>query len=87
MPSLDPDASGALDATCGRKLAVKVDLRNPARTVEFDGGMSVARLLNKLNLNRETVLVICDGTLVPHDATLDAGAHVEIRNVISGGAK
>ena len=64
---------------------MRIELRNPPRTVEFDQGMSVARLLNKLKLNRETVLVICDGTLVPHDATLDADARVEIRNVISGG--
>lgn len=48
--------------------------------------MSVTRLLNKLDVNRESVLVICDGTLVPHDAMLDADATVEIRNVISGGA-
>ena len=65
---------------------MKIELRNPSRTVEFDEGMSVARLLNKLKLNRESVLVICDGTLVPYDATLDADAQVEIRNVISGGS-
>ena len=54
--------------------------------VEFEHGMSVARLLNKLALNRESVLVICNGTLVPYDAALSADAHIEIRNVISGGA-
>jgi sulfur carrier protein len=66
---------------------MKVELRNPPRTVEYDDAMSVARLLNRLGLNRESVLVICDGTLVPHDAVLDADATVEIRNVISGGAR
>lgn len=65
---------------------MKIELRNPSRTIEFDEPMSVARLLNRLDLNRETVLVICDGTLVPYDASLDVDAQVEIRNVISGGA-
>ena len=65
---------------------MKVELRNPSRTVEFDGAMSVAKLLNKLQLDRNTVLVISDGTLVPYDAMLDAEAHIEIRSVISGGA-
>jgi len=65
---------------------MQVELRNPSRVLEFDGPMSVTRLLSRLELNRESVLVISDGTLVPHDATLDDGARVEIRNVISGGA-
>lgn len=64
-----------------------VELRNPTRTIEIDGPMSVVRLLNRLELNRESVLVICDGTLVPADATLADDAKVEIRSVISGGSQ
>jgi len=48
--------------------------------------MSVQKLLNKLDVNSASVLVICDGTLVPTDAFLQDDAVVEIRNVISGGA-
>lgn len=48
--------------------------------------MSVAALLNRLELNREAVLVIRGDELVPGDAMLDDGDAVEIRNVISGGA-
>ena len=66
---------------------MRVELRNPTRTLDFDGPMSVAKLLNKLEVSRETVLVICDGTLVPHDATLDDHSVVEIRSVISGGGR
>lgn len=65
---------------------VKVHLRNPTRTVEFDRSMSIIALLRELDLNRESVLVIRQGTLVPGDAVLDSDDEVEIRPVISGGA-
>ena len=60
-------------------------LRNPRRELEIDGPMSVIKLLNRLELNRESVLVISGGTLVPGDAMLDDEAEIEIRPVISGG--
>ncbi len=47
--------------------------------------MSVVKLLKRLELSREEVLVIQDGTLVPGDALLSADAVVEVRPVISGG--
>lgn len=48
--------------------------------------MSVIKLLQRLDLNRESVLVVADGTLVPNDSMLADSAEVEIRPVISGGA-
>lgn len=65
--------------------AVKVLLRNPRRELEIAGPMRVHRLVEQLGLNRESVLVIRDDTLVPGDALLDDADSVEIRPVISGG--
>jgi sulfur carrier protein len=65
---------------------MKVVLRNPRREVDVPGPITVSVLLDRLDLNRESVLVIRNDTLVPGDATLDESDAVEIRPVISGGA-
>jgi sulfur carrier protein len=65
---------------------VIVQLRNPTRTLEMDGPMAVTALLARLDIPRESVLVIREGTLVPGDAMLDRDDSIEIRSVISGGA-
>jgi sulfur carrier protein len=65
---------------------LKVLLRNPRRELDVRGPVSVVALLNRLELNRETVLVIRGDTLVPGDAMLDDQDVIEIRPVISGGA-
>jgi sulfur carrier protein len=65
---------------------MKVLLRNPKRELEMVGPMRVHALLERLEVPRETVLVIRNDTLVPADELLEDADTVEIRPVISGGA-
>ena len=64
---------------------MKIRLRNPNRELEFRGPMSVVALLQRLELNRESFLVIRNGTLVPGDGRLHDDDTIEIRPVVSGG--
>ncbi len=62
-----------------------VRLRQPTRELTFDGASTVNQLLDHFGMNRESFLVIRNGTLVPGDGRLDADDTIEIRPVISGG--
>lgn len=64
---------------------MQVLLRNPRRELELRGPMRVHALLEQLDVNRESVLVIRGDTIVPGDALLEDADRVEIRPVISGG--
>jgi sulfur carrier protein len=64
---------------------MRVLLRNPRRELELAGPLSVGKLLRRLDLNRESVLVVRGDTLVPGDALLADDDEIEIRPVISGG--
>jgi sulfur carrier protein len=66
---------------------MKVLLRNPRRELEVEGPVTVSVLLERLDVNPESVLVICGDTLVTRDARLADDDTVEIRPVISGGAR
>lgn len=65
---------------------MKVLLRHPTRVEEISGPMPVSKLLSLLDIERESVLVIRGGTLVPEDVMLSDDDEVEIRPVISGGS-
>ena len=62
-----------------------VRLRNPSREITVGGPISVVKLLSRFDLNRESVLLVRNGTLVPGDSMLDDADVIEIRPVISGG--
>lgn len=62
-----------------------VRLRQPKRELEIEGSRTVNALLDELEMNRESFLVIRNGTLVPGDGRLDGDDTIEVRPVISGG--
>ena len=62
-----------------------VRLRQPTREITVAGPTTVNALLDSLEMNRESFLVIRNGTLVPGDARLDDDDTIEIRPVVSGG--
>jgi sulfur carrier protein len=62
-----------------------VRLRQPKREIEVAGERTVNQLLDSLGMNRESFLVIRNGTLAPGDARLHDGDVIEVRPVISGG--
>ena len=61
-------------------------LRNPDREVEVAGGRTVRAILDELDVNPDTVLVIRAGELVTHEVRLADVDVIEVRPVISGGA-
>jgi sulfur carrier protein len=66
---------------------VRVHLHNPKRDVDVEGPLRVKELVKRLGLNRESVLVIRGDSLVTGDAQLADTDEIEIRPVISGGAR
>lgn len=62
-----------------------IRLRQPTREISVDGPRTVNQLLDELGMNRESFLVIRNGTLVPGDGRLDHDDTIEIRPVVSGG--
>ena len=64
---------------------MKVVLRNPRRELDMHGPIRVHALLERLEINRESVLVIRGDTLVTGDVQLGDDDEVEIRPVVSGG--
>jgi sulfur carrier protein ThiS len=66
---------------------VKVRLRNPDRELDVAGGRPVHEVLDELGVNPDTVLVIRDRELVTREVVLAEADEVEVRPVISGGAR
>ena len=62
-------------------------MRNPRRELDVPAPHTVAHLLTDLDVVPESVLVICNDTLVTRDERLHEEDVVEIRPVVSGGAE
>ncbi|MBI3625869.1 MAG: thiamine biosynthesis protein ThiS [Candidatus Rokubacteria bacterium] len=66
---------------------MKVVLRHPKREVEVTGRRRVRDLLKELGLLPGTVLVIRGTELLTTDAIVGEDDEIEVRPVISGGAR
>jgi sulfur carrier protein ThiS len=66
---------------------VKVRLRNPDREVQLEGGRPVGAVLDELGVALDTVLVIRGGELITRETRVRDEDELEIRPVISGGAR
>ena len=66
---------------------MQVQLSHPSKTVDVKGPKKVKDLLKELNLVVEAHLVIRGDELLPESAMLEADDDIEVRSVISGGAR
>ena len=66
---------------------MKVRLRNPEREVEIPGGRKVLAVLRDLDIDPDTVLVIRERELLTREDRVEEDERIEIRPVISGGAR
>jgi sulfur carrier protein ThiS len=66
---------------------VRVRLRNPDRELDVAGGRPVRTVLDELGISTDTVLVIRRGELLTRDETVADDDELEVRPVISGGAR
>ncbi len=66
---------------------MKVKLRNPDRVVLVEGGRPVGTVLDELGIGVDTVLVIRAGELITRETPVRDEDELEIRPVISGGAR
>ena len=66
---------------------MQVKLRNPDRVIEVEGPKTVVALLQELDIVPESVLVIRNQTLMTRDERVDDADEIEVRPVLSGGAK
>jgi sulfur carrier protein ThiS len=65
---------------------MEIRIGPPTRHCTLQGPMTVNSLLSELGLDRESHLVVRNGTLVTGDVRLSDADSIEIRRVISGGA-
>ncbi|MEX0767976.1 MAG: MoaD/ThiS family protein [Microthrixaceae bacterium] len=63
-----------------------VRVRNPHSEIQMPGPALVSVILERLGINRESVLVIRNGMIVAGDERIEDSDEVEVRPVISGGA-
>lgn len=67
-------------------MAVTLDyIGKNSEKINIDKSMSVKKLLESLNINPVSVLVMRDNQLIPEDVIVNDGDELKIFSVVSGG--
>lgn len=66
---------------------MKVKLRNPDRIEEVEGATTVGALLARLGVHPDSVIVIRGDSLLTKDQRVNHDDEIELRPVVSGGAR
>jgi len=66
-------------------MKVKVDHEDVESKVEVKEGTRVEKVLEKVNINPETVIVEMEGKIVSLEEELEGGEKLKLVNVVSGG--
>mgnify|MGYP001619758248 CR=1 FL=1 len=67
------------------KVNVYVERENKDLNLDIDDSFRVIDLLKKINVNKETVLIVKNNTLVTEDSELKNNDNIKLLSVISGG--
>ncbi len=67
------------------KVNVYIEKQNKNLDLVLDDNFKVIDLLRKINVNKETVLIVKNDTLVTEDSELKNNDNIKLLSVISGG--
>lgn len=64
---------------------MEIFIERQSETIERAFSGTAAQLLADLNVNPQTVLVVCDGQLITEDEDVSSAERIELLTVVSGG--
>jgi len=68
-----------------RSMRVEVESQGEVFNLESETPLSINQILSKLEIPPSTVLVVYDGTILPHTSIVESDVRLELITVSSGG--
>ncbi len=68
-----------------RSMRVEVESQGEVFNLESEIPLSINQILSKLEIPPSTVLVVYDGTILPHTSIVESDVRLELITVSSGG--